>query len=113
MALVLQNSERAELIHSHPRNFDAVESSYVHLTQEPDDDEQYYSDEYNDFDTRQREPKYSAPKNLRTGENHTEFKTYSTRNTGVKNFKKQKKFLAKSYQSAVTVFQVKQEDSSA
>ncbi len=111
LALEWQNSERADLIHSHPRNFDAIESDYVNLDQNCEDDDKYESDEYRDYENTTKDMKYTVPKNLRTGENETEFKTYSTRNTGVKEFKKQKKFIAKQYKSAVNVFQIKQEDS--
>jgi translation initiation factor IF-1 len=113
VALDWQYDERAELIHSHPRNFDAVESSYVNLKQEQEDgcDDDYSSDEYTEYNIKPKDTKYTAPKNVRTGENQTEFKTYSTRNTGAKEFKKKQKFIAKQYKAAVTVFQIKQEDS--
>jgi hypothetical protein len=113
VALDWQNDDRAELIHSHPRNFDAVESSYVNLKQEQEGgcDDDYSSDEYTDYNIKPKDTKYAAPKNVRTGENQTEFKTYSTRNTGVKEFKKKQKFIAKQYKAAVTVFQIKQKDS--
>jgi hypothetical protein len=114
LALAMQNEERSEVMHVHPKQFNAIEANYATLKQghydengeEPDDE---YYQELEDEDIAFMYRRMPEKQNMQSDDPKAlHHQVYSTRNTGTKEAKTKRR-IPKASRGLITQFRVKEE----